>query len=116
LVKEFRLRPILECENLEEVYFNGIYYSPFQGGKPGQLEALEDLRKWIIKGFLMGRWQKVQVELARRCDRKYGRVTRAIVTLNEEELEPVATMAKVVKGEFLGPADVGARCAYPLLM
>jgi hypothetical protein len=116
LVHEFRLRPIFRCENIKEGYFDGIYYTPFQGGNPGQLYSLEDLGRWIIEGFLMCRKQKVQVEVARRCGRKYGRVTGTIVTLTEEKLKAAITMLKVMNGELPGPADVGACCPYPQLV
>jgi hypothetical protein len=62
----------------------------------------------------MCRDQKVQVEVARRCGRKHGRVAGAIVALNEEEIEAAIVEAKVVKSEAPGPAAIVARCAYPL--
>ncbi|KAH7091362.1 hypothetical protein FB567DRAFT_625914 [Paraphoma chrysanthemicola] len=62
----YHLHPIFDCENLQEVHFDGIYRPPRFGGDPEHLISLDRLARWIKKGFLVRRNQVVRVEVVRR--------------------------------------------------
>jgi hypothetical protein len=88
LVNEFKLDPVFECATLEEVYLDGIYDRRF--GRPSDLDPLVGLAKWVMKGFLECRGQKVEIEVARRCGRFLGtRGQGTIVELNDKDLAEV---------------------------
>jgi hypothetical protein len=88
IVDRFKLQSIFDCQNLEHVYIDGIYVRPSHGGAPSDLNMVEDLSKWIIKGFLMRRYPSkgVQVEIVRRCSAWQGRVAGVLVALQEQDL------------------------------
>jgi hypothetical protein len=88
IVDRFKLQPIFDCRNLEEVYIDSIYVHPFRGGAPSDLDVVEDLSKWMIKGFLVRRDPDhgIQVELVRRWGVWRGRVAGVLVTVEEDDL------------------------------
>jgi hypothetical protein len=116
LVEHFKFWPILDCEQLQEIYFDGIYVGVHGGGSLSDLDPLEYLAKWLIKGFLVRRDQNVQVEVGRRWGCWTGRVAGKITQLDDEDMEEVARKIENHKGEMLDAAAARGRCAYPLLM
>jgi hypothetical protein len=89
IVDRFKLQPIFDCQNLEHVYIDGIYVRPSHGGAPSDLNVVEDLSKWMIKGFWVRRYPDdgIKVELVRRWGTWRGRVAGVLVTLEEEDLK-----------------------------
>ncbi|KAJ4372274.1 hypothetical protein N0V83_004048 [Neocucurbitaria cava] len=87
ILDHFQLRPILECQSLRQVYLDGIYAKPSRGGEPSDLDALVDLGKWIVKGFLVEQQRKIEVELHRRWGAWDGRLPGVLVLLSVEEEE-----------------------------
>jgi len=116
LVNFFQMWLIFQCTELGEVHFDGIYAAPGRGGSPADLVALDNLAKWLKKGFLIRRGQEVKVEVVRRWGKWKGRQVGTLVTVNEEDMADVAEGHKYLKRQIPSPADVGARCAYPVGM
>jgi hypothetical protein len=86
LVEKFYLGPLLECDRVQEIYFDGIYVPVKFGGSPSDLDPILELAKWLMKEFLARRSQKVQVEVARRTGRWLGcRVAGRAVELDEKD-------------------------------
>ncbi|KAI2486458.1 hypothetical protein Ptr902_00591 [Pyrenophora tritici-repentis] len=88
IINKFMLETLFGCENLEEIYIDGIYRQPYYGGKPAHLNVLEDLGKWLMKGFLVQRSPRrgIRVELVRRWGYWMGRVNGDQVTLNAKDM------------------------------
>jgi hypothetical protein len=116
LVEHFKFWPILECEALQEIYFDGIYIGAHGGGSSSDLDYLEHLAKWLIKGFLVRRDQKVQVEIGCRWGRWTGRVPGTTTQLDDEDMEEVARRIEKDKGKMVDAAAARGRCAYPPFM
>ncbi|KAG9190353.1 beta-glucosidase [Alternaria panax] len=91
VIDRFKLETIFGCTSLEEIYIDGIYDRPSRGGDVADLDVLEDLGKWMMKGFLVERNLKrgIQVELVRRWGAWRGRVGGALVTLNNTDMAQV---------------------------
>jgi len=85
---------IFGCENLEEVYIDGVYIQPYWGGDPAHLNMLEDLGKWLMKRFLVQRGLRrgIQVELVRLWGcRRCRHVKGALVELDNKDMAEVKT-------------------------
>ncbi|KAF1838166.1 hypothetical protein BDW02DRAFT_605452 [Decorospora gaudefroyi] len=91
IVSQFKLDGIFGCEELEDVYIDGIYSWPSKGGHSSHLDVLEELGKWLMKGFLVRRKPRrgIEVELVRRCGAWRGRVTGDMIVLDEEDLDDI---------------------------
>jgi hypothetical protein len=93
VIKYFKMETIFGCTNLEGVYIDGIYIRPSRGGDAADLDVLEDLGKWMMKGFLVQRNLKrgIQVDLVRRWGAWRGRVRGDLVTLTDTDMAEVKT-------------------------
>ncbi|CAO2656825.1 Nn.00g056280.m01.CDS01 [Neocucurbitaria sp. VM-36] len=87
ILDQFDIRPILKCRSLERVYFDGIYDRPSRGGDQSHLDALVELGKWIVKGFIVEQERNIEVEVHRRSGAWDGRVPGVLVVLTKEEEE-----------------------------
>jgi hypothetical protein len=111
----YQVWPIFKCANLEAIHFDGIHAPPSRGGVPADMVALDYLAKWLKKRFLIQE-QKIQVEVVQRWGKWRGWQAGRLIELDKDDLEDVAWGRDFVKGEISGPADTGARCAYPPVM
>jgi hypothetical protein len=110
LVEHFDFLPILQCEKLEKIYFDGTYVGVHGGGSPTNLDPLVPLAKWLIKAFLVRRGQKVRVEVGRRWGRWNGRVAGSFIQLNDNDMEDVTREIEENQDEM---ADVAAARGAP---
>jgi hypothetical protein len=101
---------------LQDIYFDRIYVGVHEGGSPSDLDPLEHLAKWLIKGFLVRHDQNVQVEVGRRWGHWTGRVAGKITQLDAEDMEAVARKIENHKGEIMDTAAARGCCAYPPFM
>ena len=70
-----------------------------RGGYQSHLNALADLGKWIVKGFLVEQERKIEVEVHRRSGAWYGRVPGTPVLLSNEDSEHVNKQVAQKKGQ-----------------
>jgi hypothetical protein len=114
LVENFQLRPMLECEKLENIYFDGIHVGARGGGSPANLEPLVPLARWLLKAFIVRRGQKVEVEVVRRWGRWNGRVAGTFIQLDDEDMADVASKVEKKKGEVEAALRFMKRCGHGL--
>jgi hypothetical protein len=66
VLDHFKLRPLLECKNLQDVFFDGIQGLPSCGGQESGVDTLIELGKWLVKGFLIEHEWRIRVEVGIR--------------------------------------------------
>jgi hypothetical protein len=101
MVRHWRLHAIFKCKELQEVYFDGIYFRPARGGAPTDLNPLFDLAKWIKKVYLYIHRRNIKVEVGRRWGEWRGYVPGDLVELDEGD------MAEVEMWRKTGPSAPG---------
>jgi hypothetical protein len=114
LVEHFQLRPMLECEKLENIYFDGIHVRARGGGSPANLESLVPLARWLLKAFIVRRGQKVEIEVARRWGWWNGRLAGTFIQLDDEDIADVASKVEKKKGEVEAALRFMERCGHSL--
>jgi hypothetical protein len=65
VLPKFKLRPLLECENLQDVFLDGSHGQPSRGGQESDLTTLVDLGKWLVEEYQVGHERKIKVEVGR---------------------------------------------------
>jgi hypothetical protein len=114
VLHKFKLRPLLECENLRGVLLDGIHGQPSRGGQESDLATLVDFGKWLVKEYQVGHERKIKVEVGLRGDAcRVGRGFGIIITLGEREKREVARRLAVKRGQIVPTAS---RCPCPLFL
>jgi hypothetical protein len=114
VLHKFKLLSLLECENLRDVFLDGIHGQPSRSGQESDLATLIDLGKWLVKEYRVGHERKIKVEVGLRGDAcRVGRGFGIIITLGEREKMEVARRLTIKRGQIVPTAS---RCAYPLFM
>ena len=85
VLDHFKFRPLLKCENLQDVFLDGIQGLPARGGQPSDVATLIELGKWLVKGFMIEQERKIRVEVGIRWGARLGRGFGQVVTLGERE-------------------------------
>ncbi|KAH3944205.1 hypothetical protein HBI56_034130 [Parastagonospora nodorum] len=116
LVARFCLEDILKCEKLEYIYLDGAYGLARRGGMPQHLDALGNLAKWFLHGFLVRQEREIKVEVVRRSGAWKGRQAGTMVKLNQFERIKAKKMIMIKKGELVVHPDASSRCAMPQIL
>jgi hypothetical protein len=115
VLDEFKLRPLLECKNLQSVFLDGIHGQPLRGGQESDVATLIEVGKWLVKEFLVEHERKIEVEVGARWGAYVGRgYGGKIIALREWEKREVARRLAIKKGQAVCVlANTASRCAYP---
>ncbi|KAF2123368.1 hypothetical protein P153DRAFT_371694 [Dothidotthia symphoricarpi CBS 119687] len=91
VITYFCLESIFQCENLEQVHFDGIHYQLRHGGRPGDLATLTELARWMKMGFLIERngVKDVEIDVHERFGQWEGRTPGTVLVLSDEDLAEV---------------------------
>lgn len=101
IITKFRLGGLWQCEKLKAIRLDGIYDNPRWHGRREHLDSLEDLGKWLMKGFLVNRGSKngIEVDLVRRLGACTGDIPGERIKLSERDMDVLSECLKLMNGQ-----------------